>query len=90
MVLSRNGPSQAGFIHFAERPDLEAAVKEMNDRTVNGPASGSFKLQVEVARPFEKSKKRAREISSKIVSQSKSLKAEPGVHLSGSCSCGSI
>lgn len=90
VVLSRNGPSQAGFIHFAERPDLEAAVKEMNDRTVNGPASGSFKLQVEVARPFEKSKKRAREISSKIVSQSKSLKAEPGVHLSGSCSCGSI
>lgn len=55
VVLSKKGPSQAGFVHFAKRQDLETAVKEMNDRTIEAPNVGSFKLQVEVARPDRKS-----------------------------------
>lgn len=103
--------------------DLDIAVKELNDRTVHGPNSGWFKLQVcicataemllmtlivvshksndffaieyikgilysqvEVARPFGKNKKRAREGSSRAVtnmSPSKVFKAEPGFTSSG-------
>lgn len=86
VVLSKKGHSQVGFVHYAERQDLDKAVKELHDTMVQGPNNGSFKLQVEVARPFEKSKKRAREGSSRAatnVSQSKVLKRESGFTSSG-------
>ncbi|KNA09941.1 hypothetical protein SOVF_148960 isoform A [Spinacia oleracea] len=86
VVLSMKGQSQVGFVHYVKRQDLDIAVKELNDRTVHGPNSGWFKLQVEVARPFGKNKKRAREGSSRAVtnmSPSKVFKAEPGFTSSG-------
>ncbi|KAL8044176.1 hypothetical protein ABFS82_08G029800 [Erythranthe guttata] len=64
VVVSKKASIPVGFVHFAERSDLERAIKEMNDRTVRGPSGGStHKLQVEVARPMDKSKKRAPEES---------------------------
>lgn len=60
MVLSRKNRSPVGFVHFADRADLDNALEEMNEKTVRGPTGSSiFKLQVEVARPFEKKKKRS-------------------------------
>ncbi|KMS99275.1 hypothetical protein BVRB_2g046430 isoform B [Beta vulgaris subsp. vulgaris] len=89
VVLSKKGQFQVGFVHYATRQDLDSAVKAMHDRTVQGPNAVSFKLQVEVARPFEKSKKRDREGSSRtvteIVSQYKVLKAESQSASSGGC-----
>ncbi|XP_057521743.1 uncharacterized protein LOC130801843 [Amaranthus tricolor] len=79
VVLSKKGQSQVGFVHYANRQGLDNAVREMHNRTIQGPKSGLFKLLVEVARPFEKSKKRTREESCPTpmtVSQSKLLKAE--------------
>ncbi|XP_021770926.1 probable RNA-binding protein 46 isoform X2 [Chenopodium quinoa] len=86
VVLSKKGQSQVGFVHYAKRQDLDSAIKGLHDRTVQGPNSGLFKLQVEVARPFEKNKKRAREGSSRVVTdvtQSKVLKADSGFSSGG-------
>uniref|UniRef100_A0A5B6YPA3 Putative RNA-binding protein 46 isoform X1 n=1 Tax=Davidia involucrata TaxID=16924 RepID=A0A5B6YPA3_DAVIN len=77
VVLSRKGRSLVGFVHFAKRSDLDNAIKEMNEKTVQGPNGGpSFKLLVEVARPIDKNRKRARDDprgnpASKIASHSK-------------------
>lgn len=87
VVLSKKGQSQIGFVHFSIRQDMDKAIREMDDKTIQGPKSSSFKLQVEVARPFEKSKKRAHESSSRTtsttVSQSKVLKTEHAFPSSG-------
>ncbi|GAB2287733.1 hypothetical protein Dimus_022095 [Dionaea muscipula] len=62
IVLSKKTDSQVGFVHFATRSDLDNAIKHMNNKTIQGLNAGSsFKLQVEVARPFEKNKKRTRD-----------------------------
>ncbi|KAK6928114.1 Heterogeneous nuclear ribonucleoprotein Q acidic domain [Dillenia turbinata] len=74
---------------FLKRPssdgeikDLDNAIKELNENTVQGPTGGpEFTLRVEVARPFGKTKKQARnETQSKAahmaLSQSKLLKGE--------------
>lgn len=82
VVVSKKGQNSVGFIHFAQRSDLDKAMKELNEKTVQGPNGGtSFKLQVEVARPIDKKRKRAREDPqskqpSEILSQSKLLKNE--------------
>ncbi|KAL2931298.1 Heterogeneous nuclear ribonucleoprotein Q [Bienertia sinuspersici] len=71
-------PKMVSIIRYGPMEDLDIAVKGMHNRTVQGLNSGPFKLQVEVARPLEKSKKRAREESSQTVSQPKVFKAESG------------
>ncbi|PSR87717.1 Heterogeneous nuclear ribonucleoprotein like [Actinidia chinensis var. chinensis] len=77
VVVSKKGHFHAGFVHFSKRSDLDKAIREMNGKTVQGPKGGpSSKIQVEVARPIEKSRKRARDDSqskpvSNISSQSK-------------------
>ncbi|KAK6117426.1 hypothetical protein DH2020_048835 [Rehmannia glutinosa] len=44
--------------------DLERAIKELNEKTVQGPSGGPVcKLQVEVARPMDRNKKRVHENS---------------------------
>ncbi|XP_024984001.1 uncharacterized protein LOC112519906 isoform X2 [Cynara cardunculus var. scolymus] len=75
VVVSSKGDSSVGFVHFAQRSHLDNAIEELNEKIVQGPkGSPSFKLQVEVARPMEKKRKRVyedpqstqpREISSK-------------------------
>ncbi|XP_057971269.1 uncharacterized protein LOC131160001 isoform X2 [Malania oleifera] len=87
VVLSRKGHSCAGFVHFAKRSDLENAIKEMNEKTVQGQKGGmTFKLQVAIAKPFDKRGKRARDESEakpKNLSISKHLKADPVSNTSG-------
>uniref|UniRef100_A0A5B6YPG9 Putative RNA-binding protein 46 isoform X2 n=1 Tax=Davidia involucrata TaxID=16924 RepID=A0A5B6YPG9_DAVIN len=71
VVLSRKSRSPVGFVHFANRSDLDNAIKEMNEKTVQGPKGGpSFELLVEVARPIDKNRKRDRDnLQSKPVSK---------------------
>ncbi|KAL1538773.1 hypothetical protein AAHA92_27477 [Salvia divinorum] len=79
VVLSKKGSSSVGFVHFTERSDLERAVNELNGKTVGGPREGQeYVIQVEVARPMEKTKKRVREYpenTSSIPDQSKILRS---------------
>ncbi|KAH6791963.1 hypothetical protein C2S52_002440 [Perilla frutescens var. hirtella] len=64
VVVSKKGSSSVGFVHFTNRLDLDRAVSELNGKTVRGPRGGQVHvLQVEVARPMDKSKKRVRENS---------------------------
>nr|GMD01066.1 polyadenylate-binding protein, cytoplasmic and nuclear-like isoform X2 [Ipomoea batatas] len=64
VVLPRKGNSLVGFVHFEKRLDLDNAIKELNEKTLPGPNGGPpYKLQVEVARPMDKSKKRVRDES---------------------------
>eukprot|EP00268_Persea_americana_P044315 TRINITY_DN447_c0_g1_i1.p1 TRINITY_DN447_c0_g1~~TRINITY_DN447_c0_g1_i1.p1 ORF type:complete len:472 (+),score=85.10 TRINITY_DN447_c0_g1_i1:1191-2606(+) len=62
VALSRKGRYPVGFVHFSERSELDNAIKGMDGRTVEGPEKGPmFKIQVTVARPAEKDRKRARD-----------------------------
>ncbi|KAL2523046.1 putative RNA-binding protein 46 [Forsythia ovata] len=81
VAVSRKSASPVGFIHFTERSDLERAINEMNEKTIQGPNGGPFlKLQVEVARPTGRNKKRVHEDShsspSIVLGHSKHLKEE--------------
>ncbi|GAB2212430.1 hypothetical protein Droror1_Dr00020395 [Drosera rotundifolia] len=79
IVLSKKTNGQVGFVHFFKRSDLDNAIKHLNGRSVQY-AGSFFKLQVEVARPYEKNKKRAHddfgEPSSHDTSVSKVLKRQ--------------
>uniref|UniRef100_A0A1D1ZF27 APOBEC1 complementation factor n=1 Tax=Anthurium amnicola TaxID=1678845 RepID=A0A1D1ZF27_9ARAE len=62
VALSRKSHFPVGFVHFADRSDLDKAIKEMDGKTVPGPHRGpNFKIQVSVARPMEKDRKRGRD-----------------------------
>ncbi|KAJ0660610.1 putative heterogeneous nuclear ribonucleoprotein Q acidic [Helianthus annuus] len=64
VVVHNKGASSVGFIHFAQRSHLDNAIGGLNEKTVKGPKGGpSFKLQVEVARPMDKKRKRVYEDS---------------------------
>ncbi|XP_058080902.1 uncharacterized protein LOC131229058 isoform X4 [Magnolia sinica] len=64
VALSRKGHFPVGFIHFAKRSELDNAIKEMDGKMVQGPEKGpKFEIQVSVARPAEKDRKRARDES---------------------------
>ncbi|KZV42767.1 hypothetical protein F511_07464 [Dorcoceras hygrometricum] len=80
VVVSKKSSIPVGFVHFTERSDLDRAVKEMNEKAIQGPGGGPIlKLQVEVARPMvDKNKKRAREDaeSSTVQGHSKFFKEE--------------
>ncbi|KAL6994152.1 hypothetical protein U1Q18_012259 [Sarracenia purpurea var. burkii] len=89
IILSKKSRSPVGFVHFDKRSDLDNAIKEMNGKVVQGPNGGSsFELLVEVARPFEKNRKRARDDlqskpASKISSKSKFSKDEQTISTFG-------
>ncbi|XP_052198160.1 polyadenylate-binding protein, cytoplasmic and nuclear-like isoform X2 [Diospyros lotus] len=95
VVISKKGRSPVGFVHFANRSDLENAIKEMNGKAVQGPSGGpSFNLMVEIARPIEKNRKRTREdpqskLASKITSHPKISKGEQILNASGRLKSGS-
>ncbi|KAG0521381.1 hypothetical protein BDA96_08G155600 [Sorghum bicolor] len=63
VAISRKGQCPVGFVHFANRSELENAIEEMDGKTVRGPDRGpSFRIQVSVARPAaDNDKKRSRE-----------------------------
>ncbi|KAL6526358.1 hypothetical protein OROMI_029998 [Orobanche minor] len=83
VVVSRRGSSPVGFVHFTERLHLERAVKELNEKTVQGPSGGLMcKLQVEIARPVDKNKKRVRENSESTFVQDHSKLSKPNNHTS--------
>ncbi|KAK9061768.1 hypothetical protein SSX86_018951 [Deinandra increscens subsp. villosa] len=64
VVVHNKGTSSVGFIHFAQRSHLDDAIAGLNEKTVLGPRGGpSFTLQVEVARPMDKKRKRIYEDS---------------------------
>lgn len=96
VVLSKKSRSPVGFVHFAERSDLDNAIKEMNGKTVQGPSGGpSIKLLVEVARPIEKNRKRGRDEppskpESKISSHSKISKDEQTLNTFGGLKSGAL
>lgn len=75
------------FVKFSSHADLDNAIKALNEKTIQGPMGGpSCKIQVEVARPTDKNKKRGREdqkLSSNIESHSKLLKDDPNVEMVG-------
>ncbi|CAN4079454.1 unnamed protein product [Withania somnifera] len=87
VALSRKGSSTNGLVYFDKRSDLDNAIKALNEKNVQGPMGGpSCKMQVEVARPTEKNKKRGREdhkLSSNIESHSKLLKDDANVEMVG-------
>lgn len=59
VVVSSKGDSSVGFVHFSQRSHLDYAIEGLNDKIVQGPKGGpSIKLQVEVARPMDKKRKR--------------------------------
>lgn len=67
VAVSRRSNIPVGFVHFFERSDLDKAIEELDGKTVDGPEKGpKFKLQVSVAKPADKSKKRSREDSGNI------------------------
>ncbi|CAA2997186.1 heterogeneous nuclear ribonucleo Q-like [Olea europaea subsp. europaea] len=81
VAISRKSASPVAFIHFTERSDLERAIFTMNEKTIQGPNGGPLvKLQVEVARPTGRNKKRAHEDShsspAMVQGHSKLLKEE--------------
>eukprot|EP00249_Psilotum_nudum_P005047 c18534_g1_i1 orf=317-1885(+) len=60
VAISRKSNMPVGFVHFEERSDLDAAIKDLDNKVVDGPDKGpKFKLQVSVAKPADKSKKRS-------------------------------
>lgn len=64
VAISRKADYPVGFVHFINRSDLDRAIKELDGTTVKGPdKKQSFKLQVAVSKPVDKSKKRSREES---------------------------
>ncbi|KAL8193477.1 hypothetical protein R6Q57_026612 [Mikania cordata] len=68
--VHNKGTSTIGFIHFAERSHLDDAIRGLNEKTILGPMGGpTFKLQVEVARPLDKKRKRVYEESQVIQSR---------------------
>ncbi|KAL6551603.1 hypothetical protein OROGR_007757 [Orobanche gracilis] len=83
VVVSRRGSCPVGFVHFTERLHLERAIKELNEKTVQGPSGVVMcKLQVEVARPVDKNKKRVRENSESTFVQDHSKLSKPNNHTS--------
>ncbi|CAI9272637.1 unnamed protein product [Lactuca saligna] len=62
VVVSSKGDSSVGFVHFSQRSHLDNAIEGLNEKIVPGPKGGpSVKLQVEVARPMDKKRKRVHE-----------------------------
>ncbi|KAL3844610.1 hypothetical protein ACJIZ3_002013 [Penstemon smallii] len=80
VVVSKRGRSPVGFVHFTERSELDRSIKELNGKTIQGRTGGStHKLQVEVARPMDRNKKRAHDNSESnpsVQGHSKILKEE--------------
>ncbi|XP_075515001.1 uncharacterized protein LOC142549767 isoform X1 [Primulina tabacum] len=82
VVVSKKGSIPVGFVHFFERSDLDRAIKELNEKAIQGPGGGPIhRLQVEVARPMDKNKKRAHEDleSNPVQGHSKVFKEEATV-----------
>ncbi|XP_042755245.1 uncharacterized protein LOC111920081 isoform X2 [Lactuca sativa] len=62
VVVSSKGDSSVGFVHFSQRSHLDNAIEGLNEKIVPGPKGGpSIKIQVEVARPMDKKRKRVHE-----------------------------
>lgn len=67
VAVSRKSNVPVGFVHFFQRSDLDNAIEELDGKTIDGPDKGpKFKLQVSVARPADKSKKRSRDDNENI------------------------
>lgn len=74
VALSRKSQFPVGFVHFANRSELENAIKEMDGKTIQGPhGDPPFKIQVALAKLGEKDKKRTRDDTIKPGSRSSSL-----------------
>ncbi|CAA0828376.1 RNA-binding (RRM/RBD/RNP motifs) family protein [Striga hermonthica] len=83
VVVSKKGSSAVGFVHFFERLDLERAINALSEKTVQGPNGGPlYKLQVEIARPMDKNKKRVHENSETTSVQDHSKHLRPDIHSS--------
>jgi len=68
VAISRKSNMPVGFVHFNERSELDKAMKELDGKTIEGPDKGPmFKIQVTVAKPADKAKKRNREEFQKVV-----------------------
>ncbi|KAJ7536287.1 hypothetical protein O6H91_12G063400 [Diphasiastrum complanatum] len=62
VAISKKGNTPVGFIQFVQRDDLEASIKELDSKMIDGPGKGpKFKMQVSVAKPVDKSRKRNRD-----------------------------
>eukprot|EP01018_Ginkgo_biloba_P006842 Gb_30624 [translate_table: standard] len=70
VAISRKSNMPVGFVHFTKRSELDDAIKGLDGKTIEGPEKGpKFKIQVTVAKPAEKSKKRTREETQNTVSK---------------------
>lgn len=89
VIISNKTRSPVGFVHFAQRSELDDAIREMNGKTVQGPNGGPpVKLSIEVARPMEKSRKREREEPqskqpNKVLVHSKLVRSDPAIKFVG-------
>lgn len=62
VAISRKADIPVGFVHFTNRSDLDSAIKGLDGKTVRGvDKRQSFKVQVAVSKPVDKSRKRSRE-----------------------------
>ncbi|KAK1383543.1 putative RNA-binding protein 46 [Heracleum sosnowskyi] len=89
VIISTKTRSPVGFVHFAQRSELDDAIREMNGKTVQGPNGGPpVKLSIEVARPMEKSRKRECEEPqskqpNKVLVHSKLVRSDPAMKFVG-------
>eukprot|EP00252_Welwitschia_mirabilis_P002471 TRINITY_DN1242_c0_g1_i1.p1 TRINITY_DN1242_c0_g1~~TRINITY_DN1242_c0_g1_i1.p1 ORF type:complete len:370 (-),score=100.17 TRINITY_DN1242_c0_g1_i1:469-1578(-) len=62
IAFSRKRNLAVAFVHFSTRQELENAIRSVDGKTVEGPEEGQqIQMQVTVAKPADKSKKRKNE-----------------------------
>lgn len=84
VAISRKSNVPVGFVHFLTRADLDKAIKELDGKTIDGPDKGpKFKIQVTVAKPAEKAKKRNREDNQNVANNKLVVKGKPSLDVAG-------
>ncbi|KAH9304487.1 hypothetical protein KI387_008891, partial [Taxus chinensis] len=84
VAISRKSNVPVGFVHFTTRSELDKAIKELDGKAIDGPDKGpKFKIQVTVAKPAEKAKKRNREDTQTVANNKPDVKGKLSTDVSG-------
>uniref|UniRef100_A0A0D6QUX4 RRM domain-containing protein n=2 Tax=Araucaria cunninghamii TaxID=56994 RepID=A0A0D6QUX4_ARACU len=78
VAISRKSNVPVGFVHFSTRSELDNAIKELDGKSIDGPDKGpKFKIQVTVAKPADKAKKRSREDTQNVSNNKSAIQGKP-------------
>ncbi|XP_057815052.1 uncharacterized protein LOC131028731 [Cryptomeria japonica] len=84
VAISRKSNVPVGFVHFLTRAELDNAIKALDGKNIDGPDKGpKFKIQVTVAKPAEKAKKRNREDTQNVGNNKPAVKGKPSLDVAG-------